>query len=129
VNAVWAISCAIMGCSIMLAVSCAGNNSVHSDGFRGRAVISSEKKRLKTLVNVGDDIFKAKKKLVENGFVISYGPKLSNVQRNRYLMIVSYGVDPGPSAYVAEAMHWKGDGKPIHGTISADKSGRIFRIE
>jgi hypothetical protein len=124
-----AISCATMGCSAILAASCTGNNSVHSDGFRGRAIINSEKKRMISLVSVGDDIFKAKKKLEENGFAISYGPKLSNVQKTRYLMIVSYGVNPGPSAYVAEAMQWKGDGKPIYGTISADKSGRIYRIE
>jgi hypothetical protein len=118
-----------MGFTAMFALSCAGNKSVHSDGFRGRAIIDAEKARMKTLVSVGDDIFKAKKKLEENGFVISYGPKLSNVQKTRYLMIVSYGVNPGPSAYVAEAMQWKGDGKPIYGTISADKAGRIFRIE
>jgi hypothetical protein len=54
---------------------------------------------------------------------------VERLQKTRYLMIVSYGVNPGPSAYIAEALQWKGDGKPIYGTISADKAGRIIRIE
>lgn len=109
--------------------SCADRNNLHSDSFKGQTQISSEKKRMISIVEIGDDIFSAKQKLIENGFRIKYGPKLSNAQKSKYLMIVDFGVGPGPSDYLEETLGWGGDGESPSGVIYANESGKIFRIK
>ena len=108
--------------------SCAAPSPVRSGSLTKTLRIRSERETMLSLVQVGDDIFQSKEKLKENGFNIKFGPELSNVQKSRYLMIVDYGVAPGPIATLGEALGSGGDGKPISGAIYADRSGRIFRI-
>lgn len=84
---------------------------------------------MQLIVRIGDNIFSAEKKLRENGYKIKFGPKLSNTQRTKYLMIIDYGVSPGPSDYFEETTGAAGDGKLYSGLIYANKSGEIFRIE
>jgi hypothetical protein len=113
----------------MFSLCCVNSNPIHADSLRGKSQIRDQKQRMISVVKVGDNIFSAKKILLENGFRIKFGPKFSDPQKTEYLMIVDYGVNPGASDYLEETFGWAGDGKPFSGIIYANKSGRIFRIK
>jgi hypothetical protein len=80
-------------------------------------------------IKIGDNIFLAEQKLIANGFRIKFGPKLSNAQKSKYLMIVDSGVSPGTSDYLEETLGCGDDGKPFSGVIYANESSRILRIK
>ena len=90
--------------------------------------VASKTGEIKELIEIGDDIFEAKKKIEENGFKVTYGPDFPTASRSYYMMIIDYGVRPNASDEFRELINMPGNLK-ISGIIEADKDGKIYEIK
>lgn len=89
----------------------------------------SNTKEVKGLIEVGDDIFEAKKKLEESGFKIKAGPVFATKNKDYYSMLVDYGLQPNAWEKMKLAAGLPGIDKSLSGVIEADKDGKIYKIE
>lgn len=80
-------------------------------------------------IEIGDDIFSAKKKLEEAGLTIKYGPEFPTKSEKYLMMIVDYGVRPNGLETFKYTVGIEGNDAPINGVIKATPDGEITSIE
>ena len=87
---------------------------------------------VKEVVEMGDNIFEAKKKLEAKGLrIMADGPNFATEDKSYYSMVIDYGLSPtawDTFKYTVELPPSKNE-KPIYGLIEADKNGKIYKIE
>lgn len=94
-----------------------------------REVVEAEKESVRSLVQIGDNIYDVKAKLEAEGFRISYGPDYPTKTRKYLMMIVDYGVIPNGEEAFRYTVGIEGDDELIDGIIKADTEGVITSIE
>ena len=93
------------------------------------ALIEKGKDTVVSTVEVGDDIFSAKKKLEEAGLSIKYGPDFPTKSEKYLMMIVDYSARPNGLETFKYTVGLGGNDEPITGVIKATPEGEITSIK
>lgn len=97
--------------------------------MKQQAVVEKQKEKIAAEVDLGDDIFAAKEKLVAAGFRIKYGPDFPTKTKRYLMLIVDYGESPSKLETFKYTVGLEGSDKPITGVIKATPEGKITSIE
>ena len=92
------------------------------------AIVEEKKEKVNAAIKIGDDIFEARDKLIEEGFKIQYGPDFPTKTRKYYMMIVDYGLVPNELDNFKYMAGIEND-KLMTGVIKADSDGKITSIK